>query len=907
MTQHDDNQSAPRANALSSAEVRQRFLDYFAERGHTVVESGSLIPRDDPTLLFTNAGMNQFKEVFLGHEKRSYVRAATSQKCMRVSGKHNDLENVGPSSFHHTFFEMLGNFSFGDYFKADAIEMAWELLTEGYGLPAERLWASVYEDDDEAFELWKSVVGLPGHRILRLGKKDNYWSMGDTGPCGPCSEIHFDYGVGDFVWPSGGIYLEPENVDLDDDRFVELWNLVFMQFNADGSGEVEPLPAPNIDTGAGLERMTAVIQGVRSNYDTDLFRPLIAAVAERAGRPYGVDEPSDVALRVIADHCRATAFLLADGVSPANDGRGYIVRRLIRRAVRFGMKLGFDTPFFYEAAVDVVARMGDVYPELRRAEELIARVTLAEEDRFFRTVADGTRVFEEVVQEVQSAGGDTIPGDQAFRLHDTHGLPLELTREFAEDVGLHVDESGFQAAMEDQRRRARAARTGGREAAAAHALVAKLAEQGIESTTFIGYTDFEREDAKVVGLLDDDQPVKMLESGHSGAMIVDVTPFYSESGGQVGDRGEVVGAEGRAIVTDTHRLAGGLVVHSVEVTEGALRVDEEVRLEVDAARRAHTIRNHTATHLLNAALRERLGEHVRQAGSLVAPDHMRFDFSHFEPIEPDQLAEIERDVNAAIRADIETEISEMPYAEAIEQGALAFFGDKYGDVVRMVNVPGISTELCGGIHVARTGEIGIFVIVKEESVAAGTRRIEAITGATAVESLQRQRGMLRRVMAELKTSEEEVPDSVGRLLTRVRAAERDTEELRVRLASQATAAGVDDHVVEVEGIKLLRREVEDLDAGGLRLLADSMKNEIGSGIVVLGACRDGKAHIVVGVTADLSDRIKAGDIVGSLARLVGGGGGGKPEMAQAGGPDGSRLPAALEKAPEIINELLTGC
>ncbi len=904
MTQHDDNQSAPRADALSSAEVRQRFLDYFAERGHTVVESGSLIPRDDPTLLFTNAGMNQFKEVFLGHEKRSYVRAATSQKCMRVSGKHNDLENVGPSSFHHTFFEMLGNFSFGDYFKADAIEMGWELLTEGYGLPPERLWASVYEDDDEAFELWKDIVGLPDHRILRLGKADNYWSMGDTGPCGPCSEIHFDYGVGDFVWPAGGTYVEPEEVDLDDDRFVELWNLVFMQFNADDSGKIEPLPAPNIDTGAGLERVTAVVQGVRSNYDTDLFRPLIAAVAERAGRPYGVHEPDDVALRVIADHCRATAFLLADGVSPANDGRGYVVRRLIRRAVRFGMQLGFDAPFFNAAAVDVVSLMGDVYPELRRAEELIARVTFAEEDRFFRTVADGTRKFEEVVAEVQSAGGDTIPGGQAFRLHDTYGLPLELTREFAEDVGLAVDESGFAAAMEDQRRRARAAWKGGADAAAAQALVATLAGRGIESTTFVGYTDFECEAAKVGGLLAGDEPVEALESGHSGAMIVDVTPFYSESGGQVGDRGEVVAGEGRAVVTDTHRLPGGLVVHSVDVTEGVLRVADEVRLKVDVERRAHTVRNHTATHLLNAALRERLGEHVQQAGSLVAPDHMRFDFSHFEPVDADQLAALERDVNAVIRADIETQISEMPYADAIEQGALAFFGDKYGDVVRVVHVAGVSTELCGGIHVQRTGEIGTFVITKEESVAAGTRRIEAITGAAAVESLQRQRSTLRRVMAELKTSEDEVSDSVGRLLTRVKVAERDNEDLRVRLAEQSSAGGVDDHVVEVEGIKLLRRAVEGLDVGGLRRLADSMKNEIGSGIVVLGACRDGKAHIIVGVTADLAGRIKAGDIVGSLAKIVGGGGGGKPEMAQAGGPDGSKLHEALDKAPEIVDQLL---
>ena len=904
MTQRDDKKSAQQTPRLSSSEVRQCFLEYFAGRGHTVVSSSSLIPGDDPTLLFTNAGMNQFKEVLLGHEKRSYERATTSQKCMRVSGKHNDLENVGPSGSHHTFFEMLGNFSFGDYFKSDAIEMAWELLTEGYRIPAERLWVSVYEEDEEAFSLWKSIVGLPDHRILRLGRKDNYWSMGDTGPCGPCSEIHFDYGVGNSAWPSRGTYVEPEHVDLDDERFVELWNLVFMQFNADGSGTVEPLPAPNIDTGAGLERLTAVVQGARSNYDTDLFLPLITAVAKRAGRPYGAEEPSDVALRVIADHCRATAFLLADGVSPANEGRGYVLRRLIRRATRFGMKLGFDAPFFNRAAGDVVKLMGEIYPELWQAEELITRVTTAEEDGFFRALAAGTRVFEEVVQEVLDAGGDSIPGDQAFRLYDTYGLPLELTREFADDVGLRVDEGEFETAMEGQRSRARAAWKGGSEAVAVRALVAELGEEGIERTTFIGYTEFRRENAKIVGLFDDDQSTGKLGSGRNGSMIVDVTPFYGESGGQVGDRGGVFTAKGHAMVTDTHRLPGGLIVHSVGVTDGALRVGEKVRLEIDTKRRTNTIRNHTATHLLHAALRERLGGHVRQAGSLVAPDHFRFDFSHFESVTPEQLAQLELDVNDAIRADITTEVSEMSYREAIERGALAFFGDKYGDIVRVVNVLGISTELCGGTHVARTGEIGTFLIVKEESVAAGTRRIEAITGAAAVESLQRQRSMLRQVMFGLKTREEDVPDTVDRLLLRVKTAEQDNEELRMRLASHSIAAGLDDYLVEVGGIRLLRREVEGLDTSGLRSLADTMKREIGSGIVVLGGRSDDRAHIVVGVTADLAGRIRAGDIVSSLAKLVGGGGGGKAEMAQAGGPDGSKLPDALEKATEIVSALL---
>ena len=848
--------------------------------------------------------MNQFKEVFLGHETRAYTRAATSQKCMRVSGKHNDLENVGPSSYHHTFFEMLGNFSFGDYFKEEAIEMGWELLTEGYGLPAERLWASVYEEDDEAFELWKQIVGLPDHRILRLGKKDNYWSMGDTGPCGPCSEIHFDYGVGDFVWPAAGAYVEPDDVDLDDDRFVELWNLVFMQFNAEAGGEIVPLPAPNIDTGAGLERLSAVIQGVRSNYDTDLFRPIIDAVAERAGRAYGVDDDDDVALRVIGDHCRATAFLLADGVSPANEGRGYVLRRLIRRAVRFGMKLGFNGPFFNDAALDVVERMGDVYPELREAAELVERVTSAEEERFFRALATGTQVFEEVVAEVKSAGGDTIPGDQAFRLYDTYGLPLELTREFAEDVGLQVDESAFEEAMEGQRSRARAAWKGGEEAAAAQGLVKRLAERGIDSTDFVGYSELAVDEAEIVGLLHDHHPVDALEAGQAGAMIVDVTPFYSESGGQVGDQGEVFANGSRGDVTDTHRLPGGLVLHALEVIEGKLSLGDRVALRVAAQRRARTIRNHTATHLLHAALRERLGEHVRQAGSLVAPDRMRFDFSHFEAVSDEQIAELEQDVNAAIRADIATEIGEMSYTEAIERGALAFFGDKYGDVVRVVSIPGVSMELCGGTHVARTGEIGTFVITREESVAAGTRRIEAITGDAAIETLQRQRHALHQVMRGLKAGEEDVHEHVDALLRRLKAADRLNEELRVRLESQAAADDGDANVVEVAGTRLLCREVEDLDVAGLRNLADSMKSKLESGIVVLGARTDGKAQIIVGVTSDLSGRIPAGDLVRSLAEVVGGGGGGGPEMAQAGGPDGSKLSLALEKAPEMVAEIM---
>jgi alanyl-tRNA synthetase len=903
MPDNEQKRGASTPAGMTSQEVRERFLDYFAERGHAVVPSSSLIPRDDPTLLFTNAGMNQFKEVLLGHERRSYGRAVSSQKCMRVSGKHNDLDNVGPSAYHHTFFEMLGNFSFGDYFKEGAIEMAWELLTEGYGLPPERLWASVYEEDDEAFELWQRIVGLPEHRIARLGKQDNYWSMGDTGPCGPCSEIHFDYGSGDYQWPGDGEYREPDTLDLDDDRFVELWNLVFMQFNADGSGEVTPLPAPNIDTGAGLERLTAVIQAVRSNYDTDLFRPLIEPVAELAGRRYGDSEAGDVALRVIADHCRATAFLLADGVSPANEGRGYVLRRLIRRAVRFGMKLGFDAPFFHSAAATVVEQMGDIYPELRQGQELIERVTTAEEDRFFRTLAVGARVFEEVVERVEGEGGKLIPGDDAFRLYDTYGLPLELTREFAADAGLAVDEQGFTTSMEGQRRRARAAWKGGGDAAALQKLVKKLAERGVEGTEFVGYTELESEGSRILALLRDDEPVEALESGDSGLMIVDRTPFYSESGGQIGDRGVVAGDGARARVLDTRRLPGGLVAHQVEVEKGTLQVDATAAMQVDAERRAAIRRNHTATHLLHAALRERLGEHVKQAGSLVAPDRLRFDFSHFSPLEPAQLADLERGVNAAIRADIPTEISEMSYDEAVERGALAFFGDKYGDRVRVVAVPGISMELCGGTHVERTGEIGTFLITREESVAAGTRRLEAVTGAAAIDSLQQQRQALRRVMSDLQASETDVHAHVEMLLQRLKAAERANEELKVRLAAQA-ADGGDGEAVEVGGVRVVAREVEGLDPAGLRHLADEIKAKLGSGVVVLGTRRDGKAQLIIGVTADLADRISAAKLVARLAPIVGGGGGGTSQMAQAGGPDGGRLAEALQEAPQAVSEIL---
>ncbi len=879
-------------------DVRQQFLDYFAERGHTVVPSCSLIPRDDPTLLFTNAGMNQFKEVFLGQEQRPYSRAVSSQKCMRVSGKHNDLENVGPSTYHHTFFEMLGNFSFGDYFKAEAIEMGWELLTAHYGLPVENLWASVYEEDDEAYDLWRTLVGISESRLVRLGKKENFWAMGETGPCGPCSEVHYDYGE------EAGCGRPECGPDCDCGRFVELWNLVFMQFNSDAEGNLTPLPSPNIDTGAGLERIAAVLQGKRSNYDTDLFMPMIEEAAALSGRVFGENAETDVAMRVIADHGRATAFLLADGVSPANEGRGYVLRRLIRRAVRFGMTIGLEGPFLNEVAGVVVDRMSAAYPVLEQGRELIHRVTLAEEERFFQTLAAGTQMFEQLAAEVKESGEDCIPGEEAFRLYDTYGLPLELTREFAEDHGLAVDEAAFEQAMQQQRERARASWKGGSAAIAGSVLDEIRAMAGESGGIFLGHDQLAVEDAVVQALLQDGELVDSLSAGDSGAMVADRTPFYAESGGQIGDRGKLITEGGAARILDTQRLPGGWILHLLEVEEGTLSRGGTVELRVDEQRRNRTIRNHTATHLLHAALRDQLGEHVKQAGSLVAPDRLRFDFAHYGPVTEEQIEALERQVNEAIRRDLPTQIEEMDQAKALERGALAFFGEKYADEVRVVNVPGVSMELCGGTHVEATGQIGAFFVTHEESVAAGTRRIEAVTGRDAIEQSQHRRRVLRKVMSELRTGEDEIPVQLESLVERLKSAEREVERLRVKLASEQAGESLDSLGVEVEGVKVVAREVEDLDASGLRNLVDELKAKLGSGVVVLGMRRGGKAQLVVGVTADLADRVSAAAVVGTLAAVVGGGGGGHKELAQAGGPDGGRLDEALQKAPEAVAEQL---
>ena len=881
--------------SFQSDDIRQHFIDYFTGHGHTHVASSSLVPADDPTLLFTNAGMNQFKETFLGESGRPYDRAVTSQKCMRVSGKHNDLETVGPSLYHHTFFEMLGNFSFGDYFKAQAIVMAWELMTEHFKLPQERLWASVFEEDEEAEAIWVQETDVQSGHVLRLGKDDNYWSMGDTGPCGPCSELHYDYEFDELGEPQSP-------VDLDSDRFVELWNLVFMQFNTNPDGSTELLPSPNIDTGAGLERLTAVLQGVRSNYDTDLFRPVIDAVAAKTGHVYGSAVESDVALRVISDHSRALAFLLADGVMPANEGRGYVLRRLLRRAMRFGMKLGLDRPFLRATALTVVDRMSAIYSELDEHRDLIGRVVHSEEERFLQTLSSGSQMFNELADRLKASSDETIPGDDAFRLYDTFGLPIELTREFAIAEGLSIDEDGFARAMEAQRTRARSAWRGADDQPARD-LVRRLTSTS-EPTEVLAHVCTQVAEARIIALIRDGKSVDAVVAGQEGRMLVDRTPFYAEAGGQVADVGELRWVGGVGSVTDVQRPLAGAILHSVDVQEGDLHIGQTVSLQVDESRRRSVRRNHTATHLLHAALRRQLGEHVHQAGSLVDDDRLRFDFTHFEAVESSALEKLEAEVNAGIRANVALDIQESDYDDAIKRGALAFFGDKYGDRVRVVSIPGLSTELCGGTHVGRTGEIGAFVVQREESIGAGTRRIEAVTGESALRMLQRYREIVRDVADRMRSSEVNLPDSIEKVMQRAHEAEREVERLSLRLASQQAGGDVEADVVEVEGVRVLCREVEGLDASGLRNLVDDLKVKVRSGVVVVGMRSTDKAALVVGVTADLAPRIAASDVIQAIAPIIGGGGGGHRELAQAGGPESGKVSKALERAPELIIDLV---
>jgi len=864
---------------ITSAELRASFLDYFAERGHARVPSSPLIPANDPTLLFTNAGMVQFKEVFLGRERRPYSRAVSSQRCVRAGGKHNDLENVGYTARHHTFFEMLGNFSFGDYFKREAIEFAWDYLTRVLGLPPERLWITVFTEDDEAAGIWLDEIGVDPARFSRCGAKDNFWSMGDTGPCGPCSEIFYDHG------PSipGG---PPGSPDEDGDRYVEIWNLVFMQYNRGADGTLAPLPRPSVDTGMGLERLAAVMQGVHSNYEIDLFVALIGAAADSTG----CADRADHSLRVIADHIRSTAFLIADGVTPGNEGRGYVLRRIMRRAIRHGYRLGQSAPFFHRLVAPLAAEMGAAYPELVAAQGQVERVIRMEEERFAETLIHGMGLLEEAIARLDASR--VIPGETVFKLYDTYGFPTDLTADVARERGLGLDMEGFERAMGRQRSQARAASRFGMEQGLA------LDLQG--ETEFCGY-DFLVERATVVALYREGVSRDTLDEGDEGLVILDLSPFYGESGGQVGDRGWLTAESGRFEVADTQRQGAGILCHLGRVTQGQLSVGDTVEAAVDGERRRATALNHSATHLLHAALRRILGPHVQQKGSLVGPDRLRFDFAHFEPVSREQLLAIERLVNEEIRENHLVETRIMSLEDAKGSGALALFGEKYGDQVRVLRMGDFSTELCGGTHVKAVGDIGLFKIVSEGGIAAGVRRIEAMTGAGALDWVEADEDRVLRLAGLLKGGRDDLDDRVAGLLERSRGLERELDQLKTRLASNAGKDLVS-QARDIGGIKVLAARLDGVDPKALRETLDQLKDKLGSGVVVLAAESDGKVSLAAGVTKDLTDRLKAGDLIREVAAQVGGKGGGRPDMAQAGGSDPAGIPAALELVPRWVQE-----
>ena len=872
----------------SSAEIRKAFLEFFRERGHEVVASSPLVPANDPTLLFTNAGMVQFKETFLGHEKRPYNRATSVQRCVRAGGKHNDLENVGYTARHHTFFEMLGNFSFGDYFKREAIQFAWEFLTETCGLPAERLWVTVYEDDDEAADIWLKELKVDPNRFSRIGDKpggkkyesDNFWSMGDTGPCGPSSEIFYDHGPE----VAGG---PPGSPDEDADRYIEIWNLVFMQYDRDKTGTLNPLPKPSVDTGMGLERLTAVMQGVHSNYEIDLFQNLIKAIADLAG----CDDLENASLKVIADHIRSSAFLVVDGVIPSNEGRGYVLRRIIRRAIRHGHKLGMRGSFFYKLVAPLALEMGEAYPELAAARAVVERVLKQEEERFAETLEQGMQHLEEAIA---GLSGNTVPGDVLFKLYDTYGFPVDLTADVARERGLSVDMPGFEEAMADQRARARAA---------SHFESEYAGEMEIEGhTDFTGY-DRLVDTADVIALFREGKPVESLAAGESGMVVLQQSPFYAESGGQIGDTGIMTGPSGSFKVHDT-RKQGEAFVHLGVVSEGGqLKLGDKVESRVDILLRRDIAYNHSATHLLHAALREILGEHVQQKGSLVAADRLRFDFSHFEAITPEQIKAIENRVNEAIRANLEVETSIMGIDEAKSSGAMALFGEKYGDKVRVLRMGDFSIELCGGTHVARTGDIGLFRIISESGVAAGVRRIEAVTGQRALKWIDDNDARLEQVAEMVKGSREDVADKVRQLFERGRKLEKELEQLKGKLAS-SQGSDLASQAEEIAGIKVLAAKLEGADPKGLRDTADQLKNKLGTAAVVLATVHGDKISLVAGVTKDATDRLQAGPMLKHVAEQVGGKGGGRPDMAQGGGNQPEALDAALKSVTDWVKAQL---
>ncbi|HAS8351293.1 TPA: alanine--tRNA ligase [Vibrio vulnificus] len=861
----------------STAEIRQAFLDFFHTKGHQIVQSSSLVPNNDPTLLFTNAGMNQFKDVFLGLDKRPYTRATTAQRCVRAGGKHNDLENVGYTARHHTFFEMLGNFSFGDYFKHDAINFAWELLTgkEWFNLPKEKLWVTVYATDDEAYNIWKDEVGVPAERIIRIGDNkgaqyasDNFWQMGDTGPCGPCTEIFFDHG--DHIW--GG---PPGSPEEDGDRYIEIWNIVFMQFNRQSDGTLEPLPKPSVDTGMGLERITAVLQHVNSNYDIDLFRKLIADVAKVTG----ADDLTSKSLRVIADHIRSCAFLICDGVIPSNEGRGYVLRRIIRRAVRHGYMLGAKDTFFYKLVAPLIDVMGSAGEELARQRVMVEKVLKSEEEQFARTLERGLQLLDD---ELASLTGDTLSGEAAFRLYDTYGFPLDLTADVCRERNLKVDEAGFEAAMEEQRRRARENSGFG----ADYNSLIKVDKR----SDFSGY-DHNEQAATIVALYKEGQPVTELNAGDEGLVILDKTAFYAESGGQVGDTGVLSSNDAQFSVLDTQKY-GQAIGHAGRVDSGKLTVNHKITAKIDEERRNAIRLNHSATHLMHAALRQVLGEHVSQKGSLVNDKYLRFDFSHFEAMTPAQIREVEALVNAEIRKNEPVVTELMDLEEAKAKGAMALFGEKYDERVRVLSMGDFSTELCGGTHAARTGDIGLFRIISESATAAGIRRIEAVTGAGALESVNQQSDALSSVALLVKSDEAGVSEKVKAALDKIRILEKELQQLKEQQAAQESSSMTKD-AVSVNGVKLLVKQLTNAEPKMLRTMVDDLKNQLSSGIIVLSTISDDKVSLIAGVTKDLTGKVKAGELVAFIAEQIGGKGGGRPDMAQAGGTDTAALPAAM--------------
>ena len=874
---------------MTGNEIRTQFLNYFEKHHHRIVRSSSLVPQDDPTLLFINAGMVQFKRVFLGEDKRDYVRATTSQKCVRAGGKHNDLENVGYTARHHTFFEMLGNFSFGDYFKEGAIEFAWDLLTNGYGLPQDKLYGSIYLDDDEAYELWRKNIGLPEERVMRFGEEDNFWSMGDTGPCGPCSEILIDrgeqYGCG-----------KPDcTVGCECDRYLEIWNLVFMQFNRDASGKMTPLPKPSIDTGMGLERIVSLIQDVPTNYDTDLIQPIIQETEKLAEKRFGESGPTDVAMKVIADHSRAAAFLIGDGIMPSNEGRGYVLRRIMRRAIRYGRNIGLNRPFLHKTARVVFDIMQPAYPELAEASAFITNVIENEEVRFLETLDTGLKLLNDTLSEIKAKGATQVPGDIIFKLYDTYGFPADIVRDVVRDENMSLDMEGFDSAMEKQRARSRSVTT----FASISEAYKNLSAKGFKPE-FRGYQMLTSE-SKVLLIVADGSEISEANAGQTIELVTEETPFYAEAGGQVGDAGKITHKNFEMEVVDTIKDPTGLIIHKGHIISGKVKKGKKVTLHVDGAKREATALNHTATHILHAVLREVLGEHVKQAGSLVAPDRLRFDFTHFSPVDPETLAEIETRVNRRIRENVATHTEEMEAEAAFKSGATALFEEKYGDHVRVVSLSDFSKEFCGGTHTAKTGDIGLFKIVSESSIASGVRRIEALTGEGALQYVQKTSRLLEDAAHLVKDKPDAVTSRVAKILSDLKTLEKEVERLKAKIASDSTEVG-GDAIKSVNNTKVLIQKVSVNNPAALRDLADRLKEKLKSGIVVLGSANGPKAFLIVVVTKDLTDRFHAGTVIKQIASTVGGSGGGRPDMAQAGGTKPEKLDAALEKAYKVIED-----